>query len=1205
MPPLSIRLFGPPQFNLNGHSFNQHLLAKSQALLAYLAIKSEAIHRRDTLAGLLWPDRSDKAALASLRQAISQLRSTIPQYLQITARTLQFLPENQPESDLAEFRHLVGITEKHAHVSRSNCASCIRNLEQAVELYQAPLLSHFLVKDAPEFEEWLALERQTCEQAVISALSDMAEFYLQQSLFPQAEKAALRQVELDPYREIAHQQVMRSLVQSGQRPMAIQHYESFCSLLKNDLGVNPEAETVALYEEICLDKHSLFDLAHPHLSSMPVGPGLAGGIRTGHAFVGRKNELALLQARFHEMLTGSGKIVLVAGDAGWGKTALIDAFTQQVRVSHPNTIVAFGNGIAYTGFGDPYLPFREILEFLTGNVETRWAAGTILPDQAYRMWKMMPLITQAIVEEGFDLIDTFVTGQSLLQRVTAVFDKEHAHHPKWLTRLRLLLEQKNAQHAAPTPVLQNNLFEQYTHILQKTAGQQPLILVMDDMQWMDPGSVSLLFHLGKHLLNHRILLIGAYRPTDLRLYTAAPDTEEIHMDKPGLTSVQQDIVRQRHPLEYVINEFKRQEGNIEMTLSQGDEGFIDALIDSEPNALDRSFRAAFQGRTRGHPLFAVELLQSMLASGGLVKDKSGRLVEGGTLNWDILPARVEAVIAERLGRLPKRLLDVLKIASVEGEVFTAEIVAQVLGIEEDEIIHLLSVEIGKEHHLARSEGVHWQTGKRLFQYRFDHILFQKYLYTTLDPIERVHWHEKTAFAMEKLFENNTSEVAVSLSWHFEKAENVNKAVFYLNLAGEKAMQVSANQEGMGHFTRAINLLGSLPDTPGRAKQELTLQINLAVSILAVQGYSDVGIEKAFSRAQNLCQQIGDTIQTFPILWQLACYRVVSQGDFITGGAMLQDLVDMGQQSGDPLLTALGHWGMGWYNFFIGDYLSSKSHLEVMINIYDPSRHHYLAYVYSQDPGATCQAILGFDQLALGFPDQAVKAGFAAIKLARQINHPYTLALTLAYVGLIFGFMGDIPNLLLFSEELLEVTQKYGFIYWSSAGLFSHGWAMSLSGQSELAIREISQAWEIVLSLKLKNLQEIFGLIMSEMLFQTGRADEGLKIINKTIDFVSQTGEFLVISELVRMRGEGLLALQPAQSVLAEAAFQESIRLAREKSALFFELKAALSLARLWMGQGKNGQAHSLLANLYSQFTEGFDLPDLQEAHKLMLLPSGN
>ena len=334
----------------------------------------------------------------------------------------------------------------------------------------------------------------------------------------------------------------------------------------------------------------------------------------------------------------------------------------------------------------------------------------------------MPLVAQTIIDDGFDLVDVFVSGQTLLNRFTEVFANTNTRERGLVDRLRILLTQADTQRSGQSPVTQKNLFEQYLRVLVKISDQTPLILILDDMQWMDAGSVSLLFHIGKRLATSHILLIGAYRPLDLHMINT-PNEAGIH-DELEQEPAELEF-RNRHPLEYVINGLKRDGGNLEVTLSQGETGFTDALIDSVPNILGQSFRTEFQNRTQGYPLFAVQLLQSMLVNGGLVKDRSARLVEGELLNWEILPAKMEALINERLRRLPRRLLNVLNAASVEGEYFTAEIIAKALKTGENEIIQMLSVELGKDHRLVSPESIYWQQGgQRYSKYRFEHILFQ-------------------------------------------------------------------------------------------------------------------------------------------------------------------------------------------------------------------------------------------------------------------------------------------------------------------------------------------------------------------------------------------------------------------------------------------------------------------------------------------------
>lgn len=1199
-PQLSLELLGPVKLSVDACLVESGLWAKSLALLAYLASENTVVHRREILAEFLWPDKPRGAALISLRQAVSQLRKLIPSldvYLHITTQTIQFRSEYWEGLDVARFHRLVDLSDRHVHVIRSGCAQCVERLEQATSLYHGQFMSGFFLKDSIEFETWLEVKRQFYDQIAISALSDIAGHYLEKGQYDIAQRVALRQIEMDPYREIAHRQYMHSLIACGQRTAAITHFERYQHQLASDLGIRPEPETVLLFEQICQESHNNYVLAGSSELGRFSVPKAPKGSSPKVVFVGRKNELFLLQDLFLETLKGRGQIVLVAGEAGWGKTALIDAFIEQVRASHPNVIPAYGKGNAYIGIGDPYKPFRDILGFLTGDVEIRWAAGTITQDLAYRVWRMLPSVAQTIIDDGFDLVDVFVSGQTLLNRVKEVLANANTCEPGWVDRLRILVTRADTQHATQSPVTQKNLFEQYIRVLVKISDQIPLILILDDMQWMDAGSVSLLLNLSKRLVNSRILLIGAYRPLDLRIsrfQSQVGISNELDWQPAELD------FRNRHPLEYVLNELKRDGGDIEVSLSQGEEGFTDALIDTMPNNLGQSFRSEFKNRTREYPLFAVELLQSMLALGYLVKDRSGRLVEGELLNWEILPAKIEALINERLGRLPKRLLNILKAASVEGEYLTAEIVATALKTGEDEIIQILSDEIGKEHRLVYPESIHWQQdGQRLSKYRFDHILFQKYLYSSLDPIERAHWHARIAAAIESLFGENAGAMAVALSWHFENAGDKWKAIYYLNIAGEKALRLTANQEAMAHFAHALDLLAMLPDTDEKNSLELVLQINLAVSILALRGYADAKVGQAFSRAYQLCKQGGDARQAFPVIWQLACYRS-SLADFTGGAAMMQELIELGEQTGDPLLIALGHWGMGWSKFWVGDYISSQRHLVHMINYYNPAQHNHLAYTYSQDPGATSRAILALDLLALGYSEQAAQSVQSAVELARQVNHQHTLALTLAYAGMIFGFSGQYSQLQKIAEELTGVTRKNEFVYWYSAGLHQQGWALSYLGQAQEGIRLLSQALSILQASEVEAGQEILCITLAEVLSQHGKAAEGLELINRQIALSQKSGGLFFMPEQLRVRAEAFLALEPAREAFAEAAFLESIDLACAQGARFLELKSSLGLARLWSRQGKINQAWSVLSKIYSQFSEGLDLPDLQAAHQLLL-----
>ena len=331
------------------------------------------------------------------------------------------------------------------------------------------------------------------------------------------------------------------------------------------------------------------------------------------------------------------------------------------------------------------------------------------------------------------------------------------------------------------------MFEQFTRVLKALARQAPLVLALDDLQWADAGSINLLFHLGRQLMGSRILMVGAYRP------------EEVSLGRDGA----------RHPLEPVVHEFQLALGDVSVDLDRAESRpFLEEVLDSEPNRLEFAFRETLYRRTHGHPLFTLELLRAMQERGDLIQAPDGSWIQGQALDWETLPARVEAAIAERIGRLPQRLRAVLRVASVEGQDFTAEVIARVLETDERETVQRLSNELDRRHRLVHALEIERVGSQRVSRYRFRNYLFQKYLYDSLDEVERSYLHEDVGSALEGLYRGQaggTATVAPKLARHFREAGMAEKAIHYLHQAGKRAMQLSAFQEGLAHLLSLIHI----------------------------------------------------------------------------------------------------------------------------------------------------------------------------------------------------------------------------------------------------------------------------------------------------------------------------------------------------------------------------------------------------------------
>lgn len=493
-------------------------------------------------------------------------------------------------------------------------------------------------------------------------------------------------------------------------------------------------------------------------------------------FVGREAELAWLDLHLEAALAGHGRVVFVTGGPGRGKTALVSEFAHRAFQKHPNLIAASGSANAFSGLGDPYLPFRDILSMLTGEVEAKWASGQVSTEQARSLWKLTPTTVAALLDHGPELIDVFVEVDELAARAAAASTLR--------SRLNSLRALRNR---ATRSVQQTQLFEQYTTVLRALAEDRPVLLFLDDLQWADGASIGLLFHLGRRLEGSSILLVGTYRE------------EEVALGREG----------GRHPIEKVVAEMRQAFGDVRLALDESQERdgreFVDALLDSEPNELRESFRAALFRQTGGHPLFAIELLRSMQERGDLLKDEHGRWVEGASLNWDQLPEKVEAVIQERIGRLEDELHELLSVASVEGDAFTAQVIAQVQQVQERQLLRQLSQELERRHRLVREHGEARVGARILSRYRFGHHLFQRYLYNELSAGERRLLHREVADALETLYNGQLDEITVQLAQHYLEAGDTAQALSHLVLAGQRARRLFANPEALGHFDRALDL----------------------------------------------------------------------------------------------------------------------------------------------------------------------------------------------------------------------------------------------------------------------------------------------------------------------------------------------------------------------------------------------------------------
>jgi len=861
-------------------------------------------------------------------------------------------------------------------------------------------------------------------------------------------------------------------------------------------------------------------------------------------FVARKRELAQLNGFLDNALAGHGQVCFATGEAGAGKTALVTEFARRAQAQHDDLLVAVGECNAQTGIGDPYLPFREVLGLLTGDVEARLARGTITQENAGRLRAFLRVSGQALVDLGPDLIDILVPGVGLATRAGTFL----AGRVGWLDRLEAL-EQRKAATASSPGADQTRIFEQYTQVIQGMAAQQPLILVLDDLHWADASSMGLLFHLVRSIQESRILIIGTYRPEDVAL--GRPST--------GL------LQAERHPLESVVNELKRYYGDIQIEVGQteGSNGrqFVEALLDAEPNRLGDDFRSALYRHTRGHSLFTVELLRDMQERGDLVQNGQGQWTAGPALDWGALPARVEGVIEERIGRLESELRETLTVASVEGEDFIAEVVARAQALDERGLVRQLSGELEKRHRLVGAQGIQRLGHQRLSLYQFRHNLFQKYLYNSLDEVERAYLHEDIGSVLEELYADQAEEVSVQLARHFQEAGIAEKAVHYLYQAGNRALRLSAYQEAIAHLTQGLVLLETLPQTPERSQQELLLQTMLGLALIATRGYAASEVEQAYTRARELCQQLGETPQLFPVLWGLwAFYEVRSQ--YITAREIGEQLVQLAEQAADPVLLTGAHFALGNTLFLLGELPAAQAHFEQVAEVYDPAQHRALAILYGQDPGVTARSWSAAALWLLGHPDQAVERSQEAVALAQKLDHPFSQGYALYCASWVHQMLRDAEASRAQAEASIAISSRHGFPFWIAYSTIQHGWAMAALGGVEDGMAQLAQGLAACQAMGAGIGRPYFISMLAEANGMAGQVESALALVAEALETMEESGERWVEAEIYRLKGDLLLAQSAANQAEAEACYQHALDVARRQGAKSLELRAADGLARL-------------------------------------------
>jgi tetratricopeptide (TPR) repeat protein len=483
------------------------------------------------------------------------------------------------------------------------------------------------------------------------------------------------------------------------------------------------------------------------------------------------------------------------------------------------------------------------------------------------------------------------------------------------------------------------------------------------------------------------------------------------------------------------------------------------------------------------------------------------------------------------------------------------------------------------------------------RFRFAHELIRRAALDEISVARRQRVHLNIADAMEQLYANSLEEQVEDLAHHFWSAGAASdraKTVAYLQTAGEKAARGSANNEAVGHFQKALQLIRSIPETPERLRQELILQINLSSALMATKGLATGDVVEVHSRARELSQRVGEVAQFFRVLWG-QWLNYASRGDHIAALEVGQQCLQLAQSARDPLLLAQAHHSLGAGYCTIGEFTKALGHLEQAAQVDDPVRQRSHAESYGHDPGVLSLILSGFALWFLGYPDRALKRNDEGIALAQKLSHPATSAMAAAFAAQVQQFCRNAQAVEELAGLAVHLSTRYDIAFVRAMGTILGGWAAAERGQKEAGVARMRLALEALGASGAVLLMGYFSLLLAG---EVEQPEEGLRILAR----VDNAREHQWLAELYRLKGDLLLRQGEryrANQAEAEQCFRQALTISREKKAKSLELRAAMSVCRHLLRQGKRLEARLALEEIFGSFTEGFDTPDLQDAKMLL------
>jgi predicted ATPase len=851
--------------------------------------------------------------------------------------------------------------------------------------------------------------------------------------------------------------------------------------------------------------------------------------------VGRERAHAELREALASAFGGKGLLMCVPGEPGMGKTTLVEDFLSDLRAGGQPCIIARGRCSERLAGTEAYLPWLEALDGLLRGADGQ--SRTSLSGN------------ESIVQTTKRLAPTWYAQAMPLQ-------------PDDSSVERLLAERAASQ---------ERMKREFGALLEEVSERRPIVLFFDDLHWADVSTIDLLAYLASKFDSIRMLVIATYRPSDLLL------------GKHPFLQVRPDLQARGVCREIELGFLSRSE--IEKYLA----------LEFPEHRFPAKLPALIHSKTEGNPLFMAELVR-YLRDRGVIASEQGRWVLAQSLpsiERD-LPESVRGMIERKIGQLSEEDRRLLVAASVQGYEFDSEIVAKALEMDPADVEDRLEA-LERVYALVRLVSEREFPGRVLtLRYRFVHVLYQNALYASLRPTRRAQLSGTVAEALLGCYGKQSATVASELAFLFEAARDWSRASDYYLVAANNASEVWALQEAGVLAQRGLEMLRLLPETVDCAKQELTLQTLLGQSLMVAKGYALPEVEGAFIRARELSLRLDDLGQLFRAEFSLAIVYVV-RAEYERAFNHGEQCLRLAEKSRNQVMLMQSHWVIGLSQCYLGKFAAARDHFEQTIAIHDAAGIDSASSMYG---AVLSRAHLARILLYLGYPDQSQEVMSEAIAKAERIRLPVAVANTLALAAYLEAFHRRVEKTLELAARTARHSEEHGLPYYTAVATLTRGWAMAMQNQEE-GIDLIRQGLASSLAIGTRQQHGYFLALLAEALNQAGRVDEGLSALGEAIEVSQQNNEPYYEAELYRLRGDVLAQAGVGSPTEAESCFHHAIEIARQQQAKSFELRAVMSLARLWRQQGKGEEGRAILAEIYGWFTEGFETADLKDAKFLL------